>query len=225
MAFQKNSEVVRAVLWRHDLERIKATRDLTAWRSIRKRASGSRENRRYLAILDALRPTRREGRTLRELARLAAKREAQALRPPPKAQRPLCGARTRAGGTCKAKVCARPNGQGMAGKCRLHGGLSSGATTEGRAAIAHSNATRVPPTKYSPDICAQVISGIAGGSSIARSCRAAGVSLQTFYNWQEKHPEFAAAVGETWRGKSQGVSIYQAMGVPRGLAKKLERMK
>lgn len=112
----------------------------------------------------------------------------------------------------------------MAGKCRLHGGLSTGAKVEGRAAIAHSNATRVPPTKYGPDVCAQVLAGIAGGGSVARSCRRAGISVQTFYNWQEKYPEFAAAVGATWRGQSEGVSFYQALGIPRGIINKLEKM-
>src|SRR5690242_1302364 len=42
---------------------------------------------------------------------------------------PRCGAKTRSGGACKR--AARPNG-----RCRLHGGLSTGAKTEaGREAI------------------------------------------------------------------------------------------
>jgi len=51
--------------------------------------------------------------------------------------RPQCGARTRAGGTCKAKVVAGKS------KCRMHGGLSTGPRTpKGRAAIVASNKRR-----------------------------------------------------------------------------------
>ena len=49
--------------------------------------------------------------------------------PLPKADRPLCGARTRAGRTCRAKVVPGKR------RCRMHGGLSTGAkTAEGKAA-------------------------------------------------------------------------------------------
>jgi len=51
--------------------------------------------------------------------------------------RPLCGARTRKGVPCAARVV-----EGK-GRCRLHGGLSTGAkTAEGRARIAESNRRR-----------------------------------------------------------------------------------
>lgn len=65
----------------------------------------------------------------------------------PKSKRPLCGAKTRAGGTCKAKVCARPDGQGMATKCRLHGGATpcKPKSPEGRANIAAANRARAKP--------------------------------------------------------------------------------
>jgi hypothetical protein len=60
----------------------------------------------------------------------------------PKKQRPLCGARTRAGGTCKARVVEKPNGT-PANRCRMHGGRSTGARTpEGRARIVESNRRR-----------------------------------------------------------------------------------
>ena len=46
----------------------------------------------------------------------------------PRRRRPLCGARTRAGGECRMRVVPGKR------RCRLHGGLSTGArTAEGRA--------------------------------------------------------------------------------------------
>ncbi len=68
----------------------------------------------------------------------------------PKRERPRCGARCRDGGSCKAppvwdKRLDRP----VNGRCRMHGGLSTGPKTEeGRRRIAESNCTRsanVPP--------------------------------------------------------------------------------
>jgi len=64
--------------------------------------------------------------------------------PPPKAERPSCGARCRSdgGARCRARVCVRfaPNGRcHLATRCRLHGGLSTGPrTVEGRAACAEA---------------------------------------------------------------------------------------
>ncbi|WP_311201778.1 HGGxSTG domain-containing protein [Ruegeria conchae] len=40
--------------------------------------------------------------------------------PLPKTERPTCGARTRAGGQCQARVVPGKR------RCRLHGGLSTG---------------------------------------------------------------------------------------------------
>ena len=55
----------------------------------------------------------------------------------PKAKRPLCGARKRKGGQCRAKAVEGRE------RCRLHGGLSTGAkTAEGRARISESNRRR-----------------------------------------------------------------------------------
>lgn len=55
----------------------------------------------------------------------------------PKSKLPLCGAKTRAGGTCKARVV-----RGMV-RCRMHGGLSTGPKTEaGRERIRESNRRR-----------------------------------------------------------------------------------
>ena len=60
----------------------------------------------------------------------------------PKAERPTCGARTRAGGSCRAKVVVRADGR-LSRRCRFHGGLSSGAKTDaGREAIRASNRRR-----------------------------------------------------------------------------------
>lgn len=60
----------------------------------------------------------------------------------PKSARPFCGARTRAGTPCKARVCQKPGGK-LSTRCKLHGGKSTGPRTpEGRARIAESNRAR-----------------------------------------------------------------------------------
>lgn len=48
-----------------------------------------------------------------------------------KRDRPLCGSRCRDGHACKAKavVCLK-TGKPINGRCRMHGGLSTGAKTE-----------------------------------------------------------------------------------------------
>jgi hypothetical protein len=51
--------------------------------------------------------------------------------------RPLCGAKTRAGGTCLVRV------ERAKARCRFHGGLSTGPKTEaGRARIAEAQRRR-----------------------------------------------------------------------------------
>ncbi len=55
----------------------------------------------------------------------------------PKSARPLCGARTRAGGECQARTVAARR------RCRMHGGTSTGPRSEaGREAIRESNRRR-----------------------------------------------------------------------------------
>jgi len=55
----------------------------------------------------------------------------------PKAERALCGAKTRAGAACQARAVLGST------RCRLHGGLSTGPkTAAGKAAIAKSNRQR-----------------------------------------------------------------------------------
>jgi len=45
--------------------------------------------------------------------------------------RPLCGAKCRDGHTCKAKAVVNPNtDQPVNGRCRIYGGLSTGAKTK-----------------------------------------------------------------------------------------------
>ena len=57
--------------------------------------------------------------------------------PPPKADRPFCGARCRDGHACRARAVPGEK------RCRQHGGLSTGPTSaEGKAAIAESNRRR-----------------------------------------------------------------------------------
>jgi hypothetical protein len=61
-----------------------------------------------------------------------------------KKRRPRCGARCRDGHPCQARAVWDPvAGQPRNGRCRLHGGLSTGPrTAEGRARIAESNRRR-----------------------------------------------------------------------------------
>ena len=48
----------------------------------------------------------------------------------PKSERPRCGAKTRAGGRCKALAAwDRRKDEPRNGRCRLHGGLSTGPRT------------------------------------------------------------------------------------------------
>lgn len=57
---------------------------------------------------------------------------------PPKATRPRCGARTRAGASCQARGYRRPDGT-VSARCRMHGGASTGPRTpEGRARCAEA---------------------------------------------------------------------------------------
>ena len=62
----------------------------------------------------------------------------------PKSERPRCGARCRDGSPCKAPaVWDRRLDRPANGRCRMHGGLSTGPKTEeGRQRIAESNRSR-----------------------------------------------------------------------------------
>jgi len=63
----------------------------------------------------------------------------------PKHKRPFCGAKTRAGGICKAKTVHGKS------KCRMHGGLSTGPRTpQGKAAIIASNKRRALVKRDTP---------------------------------------------------------------------------
>lgn len=68
-------------------------------------------------------------------------RRARAIRAPSKADRPRCGARcrSRGGAPCRAPVVVDRDAQGrvrVRSRCRMHGGLSTGArTAEGRARL------------------------------------------------------------------------------------------
>lgn len=44
--------------------------------------------------------------------------------------RPLCGAKCRDGRSCKAKAVVSKMGKPINGRCRMHGGLSTGAKTQ-----------------------------------------------------------------------------------------------
>lgn len=66
--------------------------------------------------------------------RIARKKAAHYNKPSkqlPKNLRPQCGAKTRAGGKCKAPpVWDKANNRPVNGRCRMHGGLSTGPKTE-----------------------------------------------------------------------------------------------
>lgn len=73
----------------------------------------------------------------------AACRELRALgltgdrRPIPRAERPRCGARTRAGAPCQCRIVPGKR------RCRMHGGLSTGPRTEdGKARISAAQRRR-----------------------------------------------------------------------------------
>lgn len=60
----------------------------------------------------------------------------------PKRERPFCGARCRSGRPCGARVVPLEGGR-LARRCRLHGGLSTGArTAEGRERIGAAQRAR-----------------------------------------------------------------------------------
>jgi hypothetical protein len=54
--------------------------------------------------------------------------EARKIKGMPRQERPRCGARTRAGGTCRAQALLAKSGK--PGRCRMHGGLSTGPKTK-----------------------------------------------------------------------------------------------
>ena len=66
-----------------------------------------------------------------------------------KRERPRCGARCRDGSSCKAPpVWDRRLDRPVNGRCRMHGGLSTGPRTqEGRRRIAESNRARSKNTR------------------------------------------------------------------------------
>ncbi len=69
----------------------------------------------------------------------------------PKRERPRCGARCRDGSRCEAPpVWARRLDRAVNGRCRMHGGLSTGPQTEeGRRRLADSNRVRSKDARLS----------------------------------------------------------------------------
>lgn len=71
-----------------------------------------------------------------KIAKTGALFAARKIKGIPRAERACCGARTRAGGRCKAQALRSKSG--AFGRCRMHGGLSCGPTTKaGKAATAN----------------------------------------------------------------------------------------
>jgi hypothetical protein len=104
-------------------------------------------------------------------AKRAARRRAVVARLQ-KSDAPRCGARRRDGGECQARPAwdTRRGRPLHGGRCRLHGGLSTGPrSAAGRAAIAESNrrraaASSVPSTNApSPDTCRRRATDLAAG--------------------------------------------------------------
>ncbi len=66
----------------------------------------------------------------KKIAKRLVKQRPQLRKTLPKYLRPQCGAKTRAGGKCKATpVWDKTNNKPKNGRCRMHGGLSTGART------------------------------------------------------------------------------------------------
>jgi len=80
----------------------------------------------------------------RRLEWCVAEFERSSRRRTPRSQRPKCGARTRSGEPCQAKaVWCDSTDSPRNGRCRLHGGLSTGPrSAAGRDAIRESNRRR-----------------------------------------------------------------------------------
>ena len=65
------------------------------------------------------------------------------------------------------------------------------------------------PSKYSPDLAAEICAQIAEGSHLAKVCRGDGMPvLRTVYNWLQEREDFAAAYdrarqvrADTWEGE------------------------
>jgi hypothetical protein len=64
------------------------------------------------------------------MAHAAAQPAPRAAQPPPKRERPLCGARCRDGHPCKARAAWNPHFGKLSKRCRFHGGLSTGPRSE-----------------------------------------------------------------------------------------------
>lgn len=48
-------------------------------------------------------------------------------------------------------------------------------------------------TKFTRKTTSAFLAALAGGWSITKACRDAGISNRTYYDWREEHPEFAVA--------------------------------
>lgn len=55
------------------------------------------------------------------------------------------------------------------------------------------------PTKYKKEFCDQIIAAMEKGLSVQAASAECGFSHDSFYRWQEKHPEFSDAVKEGQR--------------------------
>jgi len=80
----------------------------------------------------------------RRLEWCVAEMERSRQRRTPRSQRPRCGARTRTGGMCRAPVVwCEATDEPRNGRCRIHGGLSTGPRTDaGKERIRESNRRR-----------------------------------------------------------------------------------
>ena len=69
------------------------------------------------------------------------------------------------------------------------------------------------PTKYDPAMCDRVVAMMAKGFSKEEVCydpdEGLGIAWATFQNWQEKHPQFLAAVKE---GEKASAAWWQKTG-------------
>ena len=59
------------------------------------------------------------------------------------------------------------------------------------------------PTKYSDEIAERICTTISHGMPLLHAASFAGISHETFYNWQRKHPKFSQKIEEA---KARGIA-------------------
>ena len=66
------------------------------------------------------------------------------------------------------------------------------------------------PTKYKPEMCAQLVDAMAEGFSKEAAAAQIGVAKQRLYDWAEKHEEFRDAIKE---GEQRCLNFWEGIGI------------